>query len=219
MNAPFHILLLRHGQTDANAGGVLQGHQPTPLNSLGRRQAGLLAARIGAFVPRPDVLVSSDLPRAAQTAEPIAAALKLPVVTDAAWRERGFGEFEGKTVGEREIWRAAAGDSDPPGAEAVEAFHCRVLSALAGLPGRFPDARCVAVVTHGGPVRTVLRGLVDGVLARANGQAAPELVSIVNCSIMHLVTQRTASNGRAWTLNCVNDAVHLDTLATARDAG
>src|SRR5580700_4292225 len=108
------ILLLRHGQTDANASGVLQGHQPTPLNVLGVRQAKLLAQRLAAIQPPLDVLVSSDLRRAAQTAGSIAATCGLRVHADAAWRERSFGLLEGKPVGERATWQAASGEMDPP---------------------------------------------------------------------------------------------------------
>src|SRR2546423_13431725 len=62
---PFHLLLLRHGQTDANATGVLQGHQPNALNELGRQQAQRLAARVARHHPRITALISSDLRRAA----------------------------------------------------------------------------------------------------------------------------------------------------------
>src|SRR5690606_35660958 len=113
----------RHGITDANAGGVIQGHQPTPLSETGRAQAARLADRLRLWRPKIDLLISSDLRRARQTAEPIALALDLPILTDRTWRERGMGELEGKTVGERETWRAATGDSDPPGAEPVGEFY------------------------------------------------------------------------------------------------
>src|SRR5204862_3840041 len=77
---PFHVLLLRHGQTDANATGVLQGHQPTPLNSLGLLQAERLAQRVARYSPRPTALLSSDLRRAVQTAGALSAACGLAPV-------------------------------------------------------------------------------------------------------------------------------------------
>ena len=131
---PFHVLLLRHGQTDANATGVLQGWRPTPLNDLGRRQALMLARRVVAFEPRVQRLVSSDLARAVQTAGPVAAAAGLELVTSAEWRERGGGLLEGKAIGERETWRTTAGDVEAPGAEPVAAFRQRVRRVLQGLP-------------------------------------------------------------------------------------
>src|SRR5688572_10288817 len=88
----FHVLLLRHGQTDANAGGVLQGWRPTPLNAAGHAQAWRLAQRLATFTPPVRRLVSSDLVRARQMAEAIAATLGLDPTFDSAWRERGLGE-------------------------------------------------------------------------------------------------------------------------------
>jgi probable phosphoglycerate mutase len=219
---PFHVLLLRHGQTDANAQGILQGHQPTPLNALGLEQAQRLAGRIGRRVPKVTAIVSSDLRRAAQTALPVAAACGLALGYDAAWRERGFGTFEGRSVGERETWRAAHGDTDPPGAEPMAAFNARVRDALESLPRRFPDHQAVAVVTHGGPVGILLRMLADGTLPAAAAGDAPELVRAGNCSVMELVRERARDgprDGFAWRIACVNDVSHLDGLATETDAG
>ncbi len=164
------ILLLRHGQTAANASGTLQGHQPTPLNLTGVRQATLLADRLGAWRPRVRALVSSDLPRAAQTAGPIAAACHLSVKTDARWRERGFGLLEGKPVGSREIWQVAGGEVDPPGAEPSADFLGRVRQALLAVAAAHRGRPTVAVVTHGGPIRCVLKMLIDGRLSVARGQ-------------------------------------------------
>jgi len=215
---PLHVLLLRHGQTDANATGVLQGHQPTPLNALGLLQAQRLASRVARHVPKVTALVSSDLRRAAQTAEPISAACGLAVFYDPAWRERGFGEFEGRLVGERDIWRAAHGDADPPGAESLPDFRARVRRALEALPAQFPDHGCVAVVTHGGPVGVILRMLSAGVLPLAPGAAPPEVTQVPNCSILELVSEETKS-GFAWRVGCVNDVAHLSDLVTEADAG
>jgi 2,3-bisphosphoglycerate-dependent phosphoglycerate mutase len=210
-----HLLVVRHGQTEANATGVLQGHRPTELNALGRQQARLLAARVAAWRPPIEAIVTSDLPRATQTAEPIAAACRAPVTADAGWRERGFGEMEGKTVGEHDTWRAASGGLDPPGAESLADLEARVRRALLAVATHAPAARVVAVVTHGGPVRAILRMLGDGRLPLASGHEAPALVPIVNCSIMHLVE----SSGR-WSVACVNDATHLaPSASTDHDAG
>jgi probable phosphoglycerate mutase len=215
---PLHVLLLRHGQTDANATGVLQGHQPTPLNTLGLLQAQRLASRVARHVPKVTALVSSDLRRAAQTAEPISAACGLAVSYDRAWRERGFGEFEGRVVGERDIWRAAHGDADPPGAESQPDFRARVRRALEMLPDQHPDHACVAVVTHGGPVGVILRMLAAGVLPVVPGAATPEVPQVPNCSVLELVREETAT-GCAWRLACVNDVAHLSDLVTESDAG
>ena len=208
-----NLLLLRHGQTDSNAGGIVQGHLPVPLNDLGRRQAALLAARLKLATPRIGRVISSDLPRAAQTAEPIARGLGLPIEFDSAWRERLLGEFQGRSVGERRTWTLATGDETPPGAESVGEFESRVRAALDAI-AMPADGSAVAVVTHGGPVRVVLRMLSDGRLA-VDGDAPPLPPLIENCSILQLHRTR---EGR-WRIACVNEASHLAELRTATDSG
>jgi probable phosphoglycerate mutase len=210
------ILLLRHGQTDANAAGVLQGHQPTPLNRLGVQQAARLAERLASFHPPIEVLISSDLPRATQTAGSIAAACGLKLVVDAAWRERGFGLLEGKPVGDREMWRAASGEMDPPGAELTADMHERVRQALIKLPETYPKANVVAVVTHGGPIRSIMRMLVDGRLNTIRHHEPIRLHPIINCAIMELIARRYP-DGLRWRMACVNDAAHLGELETEKD--
>lgn len=215
----WHILLLRHGLTDANANGVIQGHRPTPLNPVGQEQATRLAGRLAHYSPAIDVLISSDLPRAAQTAEPIAKACQKLIVFEQAWRERCFGDFEGTTAAEREIWRAAAGEVDPPGAENAADFTTRVRNALQRIPVDYPYANAVAVVTHGGPCRAILRMLIDGRLPLAAGAPKPELTMIANCSIMHLIYTPNDPAG-TWSIARLNDVSHLGPLApTLRDAG
>jgi probable phosphoglycerate mutase len=218
-----HILLLRHGQTDANASGRLQGHQPTPLNLTGVRQAVRLADRLAGYRPPVEVLISSDLPRAMQTASPIAAACGLKLVLDPAWRERHFGQLEGKPVGSRNLWRTASGELDPPGAEPAAAMRQRILGALQQLPIRYRRANCIAVVTHGGPIRSVLRLLLDGSLPTARGRSnlaplADELPSIGNCSILNLMA-RHYRDGVRWRLSCVNDSAHLEEASVAGGGG
>lgn len=89
---PFYFV--RHGQTDWNVEGRLQGHSDIPLNETGIRQAHAAAERL---MGKPiTAIVSSDLCRARQTADIIAAKLRIDVVSDKAIRERTFGCFEGK---------------------------------------------------------------------------------------------------------------------------
>lgn len=211
-----HVLLLRHGQTDANAGGILQGHQPTSLNALGRLQAGRLAARMRTITPAVEVLVSSDLPRALETAHPIAAEVGLEILVDATWRERGFGSLEGQTLGDLEIWRTATGTIDPPGGESSAVFRQRVHDALTRLAARHADRTCVAVVTHGGVIRAVLHLLGSGRLPVDERQEPPSVDPIANASILHLTID--AATGQ-WSALRVNDAAHLSDLTTTADAG
>lgn len=208
---PLHLLLVRHGQTDSNLNGVLQGHSPTPLNELGRAQAKQVARRLKAWEARIDTLVSSDLKRAAQTAEFIGEKLQLPIHFDPRWRELSFGELEGRAVGEKEIWRNAGGEVEAPGGEKAIDFQARIVEALTSLRDQFSHANTICVVTHGGPCRLVPRLLNAGVLSRASDQVDLNVPSIINCSIMHLT-----HHDDGWRVMCVNEASHLD-MSTAKD--
>ncbi len=98
MPPPTRLYLIRHGQSAGNAEGRFGGHGPTPLSDLGREQAEKTAnalAREGI-----DVIYSSDLDRAVQTAEPLAKLLDIPVHQSKAFRERHVGVLEGLTFDE-----------------------------------------------------------------------------------------------------------------------
>jgi len=208
MNRTTHILLLRHGQTDANAGGRLQGHQPTPLNLAGVRQANLLAARMAAHSPPVEVIISSDLPRATETAAPIASACGLRLIVDSVWRERSFGLLEGKPVGDQKLWRVASGETDIPGAEPAVEMRQRIRDALLAIPASYSNKQVIAVVTHGGPIRSILKMLCDGTLQTTRGHPPVEISTIPNCAVLHLIA-RNYSDGFRWKIDAVNDVSHL----------
>ena len=203
-----NVFLIRHGLTDANASNVIQGHQPTPLNDIGRGQAARLADRLASAGPCFDQLISSDLPRAAQTAQAIARACDCPVGYDPIWRERSFGPWEGSERPVDEIWLAAAGESTPPGAESAGAFRDRIITALISLPRKYPQAQAVAVVTHGGPCRLILNLLADGILPTDPASLPPRPVHIANCGILHLQCTGQSLSLR-WRVLRVNDVDHL----------
>jgi probable phosphoglycerate mutase len=92
------LYLVRHGQSAGNAEGRFGGHSPTPLSDLGTRQAAVTAEALAK--ERIDIVYSSDLLRAVQTASPLAERLGLPVNKTAAFRERHVGVLEGLTFDE-----------------------------------------------------------------------------------------------------------------------
>ena len=98
MPPPTRLYLIRHGQSAGNAEGRFGGHGPTPLSELGRKQAeatAKLLAKEGV-----NVIYSSDLDRALQTAEPLAKLLDLHIHATPAFRERHVGVLEGLTFDE-----------------------------------------------------------------------------------------------------------------------
>lgn len=218
-NRSFRVLLLRHGLTDDNLNGIAQGQRQVPLNQTGRQQARQLARRLAGERLTADVLVSSDLCRAAETARIIATAINAPIVYAPQWRERALGELEGRVVGVEGIWLAATGEHTPPGAESLPQFVWRIRDALCGLAAQHPAAATIVVVAHGGPLRSILQMLHDGVLPLAGGQRPPDVVNIINCSVMELKCQMQGPS-QQWRLIRLNDASHLDPGdADVRDAG
>ena len=100
------LVLLRHGQTNYNAQGRMQGHLDSELTAEGLAQAATVAPGIAALGP--DRLISSDLRRAVDTAGVVGAAAGLDVKTDPRLRETHLGEWQGRTVTEIEAeWPGA----------------------------------------------------------------------------------------------------------------
>jgi probable phosphoglycerate mutase len=156
------IYLVRHGETDWNAAGRWQGHTDIPLNATGRVQADAVAEALsGAGLAG---VVASDLSRARETANIIAARLSIGVAyLDADLRERTFGCFEGLTRMEcerlhAEAWRAwLAERRAPPGGEAPETLTARVVAGVARAAEQVARSDAPAlIVTHGGSMRAIL---------------------------------------------------------------
>lgn len=155
------LLLVRHGETDWNAEGRLQGHTDRPLNEVGRRQAATLAEQLAG--DGIGAIYASDLARARETAEIVATRLGLPVALDPDLREKNWGSWEGLTAGERDAVEFVG--------ETTEAHRERTLAALRRICERHPGER-VLVVTHGGSLRRVQ--------AAVNGVAEPV---VANCAV------------------------------------
>jgi probable phosphoglycerate mutase len=207
-----HILILRHGVTDSNAGGIVQGQLPVPLNAEGRRQAQALARGLRGWTPPIEVLVSSDLRRTMESAEPIAEALRLPINTDRNWRERCLGVLEGKVVGAQGIWDAATGVATPEGAETLAEFEARVLRAFQSVLHR--RERVIAVMTHGGCCRAIVRMMTDGRIPVAEPDRPTEPETIPNCSVMELTIYGTGDQARVR-VACFNRTFEMDEAARA----
>ncbi len=94
------ITLLRHGESEGNSSGLLQGQADYPLTSLGVEQARMLAAYWKSIPVKFDLIVSSPLLRATQTAEIISNYLGTPIEYDQAWKERDFGRLQGSRLDE-----------------------------------------------------------------------------------------------------------------------
>jgi len=92
------ITLLRHGESEGNLAGILQGQSDYPLTAAGIEQAQQLASYWKSEDMKFDLIVSSPLLRASRTAEIIANCLKAPVKYDPVWKERYFGRLQGANL-------------------------------------------------------------------------------------------------------------------------
>ena len=161
------ILLIRHGESEGNAAGRIQGIVDEPLSKVGKAQALALASRLKARSSLCGVY-SSGLRRALETAAPIAAAFDLPVVAHADLREYDLGALTGLTLGQVEAgypdlvkaWSESPLWVPIPGEEGREAFLRRVMAAMAWIVARHAGQDAIAVVAHAGTLGAYLCGLV-----------------------------------------------------------
>jgi len=160
------IVLIRHGETAWNAERRLQGHLDIDLNAEGERQARALAAALAD--EHFDLLVSSDLARAAQTAKALGDTRGQPLYIDGRLRERCYGGFEGLLYADIEArfpqefaaWQARDVDGElPPGknqGETFRQFYDRVVPAILGWAADNPG-KSLALVAHGGVLECAYR--------------------------------------------------------------
>jgi broad specificity phosphatase PhoE len=156
------LVLVRHGQSDANAAAQLVGRLDPPLTELGRQQAQRVADALG---PRaPALVVSSPLQRALQTARAIADAAGCDVTVDERVIELDYGEWDGRGLTDvpPDAWERWRTDPlfAPPGGESLTAVTARTSSAMADLLAR-NDERPVVVVSHVSPIKAAVTWALD----------------------------------------------------------
>jgi len=157
------ILLVRHGETAWNADGRVQGHIDIALSAVGQVQAERLAQALrGEAI---DVIYSSDLARAQQTAQAVAGATGAPLHTLVSLRERHFGAFQGRSFADiqaiaadqAERWRRRVPDWEPPGGgESLLSFQERITQAVSALAAE-NMGKHIGVFTHGGVLDVLYR--------------------------------------------------------------
>jgi 2,3-bisphosphoglycerate-dependent phosphoglycerate mutase/probable phosphoglycerate mutase len=164
------LILLRHGQTDYNVTGRMQGHLDSVLTTVGHEQAAVAAPVLAALGP--DRVVSSDLQRAVDTAEVVGTACGLPVKFDSRLRETHLGDWQGRTVAEIDrdypgaiaTWRSDPAWA-PPGGESRVAVVARSRPVVDELDAEFADSdeasSTVLHVAPGGLIAGLVTGLMD----------------------------------------------------------
>lgn len=186
-NSSVRVALVRHGETDWNIDGRLQGSSDIPLNDIGRQQARDAGSVLAA--DEWDTLVSSPLSRAAETADIIGDIVGLPRSADHDdLAERHFGRAEGMTG--YDAW-AYWPDGRYPGAESSHDLAVRGRRGLDRIVDTHPGESVIAVA-HGGIIRAILHTVT--------GHPAPR---IANAGISVLVGQRSGSDVD-WTVETIN---------------
>jgi probable phosphoglycerate mutase len=192
------LLLIRHGETPLNVARVLQP-AATPLSARGIDQARALAMRLtGLHVT---AIVTSDLPRARQTAELIAAATGASIEVSDLLRERDFGDWRGlpyDTLPADPLRMAEA----PPGGESALDFETRVARAFAFVVQRAAATHgALAIVTHG----LVIRAMLTSHVALPGGSPVPAHLGNTSLSMFDVQPPHAAS-----LVNCTR---HLEAAA------
>jgi len=213
---PRRIVILRHGRTEWNATRRYQGQEDPPLDSVGQAQAIEVAALVAAM--HPELIVSSDLQRARQTAEKLASLTGLELRTDVRLRERHLGHWQGLTRDEVAArypeefadWLAGRDVTRRGGESRAEVAEraCELVSEL-------PETELTVLVSHGATAMCLSAALLG------LPQTPSILGPLANC---HWTELRDAGTG--WTLRAHNagppgpviPVVATDTADYAADA-
>ena|SRR5438093_5668943 len=201
---PTRIIAIRHGETTWNVNSRIQGHLDIPLNDTGRRQAHRLAQ---ALAGEPiTAIYASDLWRAYDTALYVSRAVDVDVTTEEGLRERGFGEFQGKTFAEIEAalpeqalrWRKRDPAFAPPGGESLLELRERVVGTAERLAAKH-SGELIALVGHGGVMDVLYRA------ATRLDLQAPRTWELGNAAINRLLWSPEGFTLVGWA-----DTQHLD---------
>lgn len=160
-----NIFLLRHGETDWNKVQRLQGHTDIPLNQNGRSQIKQVADTFANMNADINLIISSPLSRAYESAEIVADSLgyvKEKILVEPLLIERCFGAGEGLTVAERK--EKYPGDNYP-GMESYEQLIERANAAFQKVVSAYSDKENILLVAHGAILYAILTAITDGKMA------------------------------------------------------
>lgn len=203
-----HILLIRHGETDWNAQGRIQGHLQVPLNARGLRQADALARRLAGS---PFAAVhTSDLVRARQTAEAVADVCGLSVQVDERLREWDLGILAGMNISAAaqeqpdtfRIYRERIVDLPIPGGESIRQRFARVTECIEEIADVY-SGQTLVVVSHGGPLGDCYRRALDIDPGKR-----------IRIDLFNAAINRLRINGDNWEIDSWADTAHLESIGS-----
>lgn len=203
------LFCVRHGQSEFNAEGRIQGQFDAKLSELGRSQAHRVAEALA--VHPVEKVFTSPLSRAYQTAQVIAERLELPLEVIDDLQELNAGVFQGKLWSEVEAeypeaskaWRSYDPDFKIPQGESRRELMIRGTAALEAI--REKEHECVVAVSHGAILGAGIKGLLQ-IPAELNP------FQLANCSITQL------KFGERFKLISLNETGHLQSVEVQRSA-
>ncbi len=210
-----HLYFIRHGEAHSNVNPVIGGMRGClGLTDRGHAQVAALAERLAGGEIAADVLIASTLPRARQTAEPVAAALGLPIVWDDEVHELRPGEADGMTYDDARAQfpgfpRFLSDFYTPlaPGGESWGSFQMRVGAAIERITAEHAG-KTVAVVCHGGVIECSFFHFLQ-LGPQARGRTS---FHVRNTAITHWRFNQTPAGRSEWHMAAHNDCWHLREL-------
>ena len=197
------LVMWRHGETDYNATGRMQGHLDSDLTDVGRNQARFAVPALARFSP--EIVVTSDLRRAMDTATTFTEATGVPLRVDKRLRETNLGLWQGMTSaavdeqwpGARQQWQTDP-TWTPPGGESRLEVAARASEVVADLDETTDDT--AVLCAHGGLIAALTGHLLELPIT-----AWAKLGGIGNCH--WTVLARRGSSGMAWRLRVYNAGI------------
>jgi len=201
--------LVRHGETDWNAERRLQGHTDIELNTRGLAQATQMARALKNMNFEFDVLYTSDLQRARQTAKAIESLYSVSAIGHSDLRERNLGALQGLTLNEAphiepDLWQAHLSrdiHQEMRGGESILQFSSRIKFALDEIQ-KSHSGKTILLVSHGGALDMMYR------IASNQALDSEKVVAVPNASLNWI-----SHDGLSWKVENWADTSHLDSLA------
>ena len=201
--------LVRHGETDWNVARRLQGHTDIPLNQHGIAQAIQMAKALKAIDLQFDVLYSSDLQRAANTASAVEEKFGVKAIIDQQLRERHLGALQGLTTDEApmrepELWKSHLSrniEENLRDGESIQQFADRIKTALDQIRTKHLG-KTILLVSHGGALDMMYR------VASKQALDAEKAVAVPNASLNWI-----SHDGASWKVDSWADTSHLADMA------
>ena len=201
--------LVRHGETDWNAARRLQGYTDIPLNARGLAQANQMAKALKRAHFQFDVLYTSDLQRAKQTAQAIEHLYSVSAISHSLLKERHLGALQGLTTSEAPLlepalWQAHLSrdiHQELRGGESILQFADRIKNALDHIK-RQHSGKTILLVSHGGALDMMYR------IASNQPLDAAKAVAVPNASLNWI-----SHDGQSWKVDGWADTSHLENLA------